>query len=165
MFKKISLILLLFTFCLPSYAEDIQNKTPETAQTLNQTEEAVPNVQEEAKRQRQLAKYYKRVLEREHAIGVQQKIFENWKPVKYMLYSHQYKNDVTAEVQINRSGEIDSCRIVHTSMDKKAENNAIKTIETAAPFGPFPDEITKNKLIIRIRFNNYSALGPSYRYE
>ena len=142
-------------------AEENKNVEPQAQENMQQQTDP----EEDAKIIRLRKKYKRRALAREYAIQVQEKILENWKPVKYLMYSHQYKNNVTAEIKVNKSGSLETYRIVHSMQDKKAENSALKAIKGSAPFVSFPDELTKEKMVIRINFNPYSAIAPSYHFE
>ena len=143
------------------FSTQIQNiRKTNTGEEIQNQQEKDNEASEELRRlllERRAAKQY--------ALETQEKILQNWQPVKYMMYGHQYKNNVTVEVIINKRGNLEQYKVVHSMQDKKAENRAIKAIQDTAPFAPFPDLIRKEKIIIRVKFGEYSSMGPSYHLK
>lgn len=150
---------------LQQLQQEEELKKAEEEELKKQQEEQLKEEKKKKLLEKRRKLYKRRMLERQYAIDTHEKILTKWKPVRYMLYSHQYKNNVTAEIMVNKNGELESCKIVHSELDKKAERNAIKTIKKTAPFEPFPEEVTKSRMMLRVKFGNHADLGPSYRFE
>ena len=109
--------------------------------------------------------YQKEERARQYINNIRQKIMANWTPVKGVFNNQQDKNNITAEIQINKTGELEAVKIVNFAQDNKAESNVLKAIKASAPFASFPVGIDKERVILIINFGNYSAFPPMCRFE
>ena len=92
-------------------------------------------------------------IEQHYIFSAKQKIIQNWHPkTYYSYYKTREANNLSADVTINRNGELIDYRIVHSSQSKDAEKRAIEAIEKASPFDAFPEDIQKESIKFTIRF-------------
>lgn len=92
-------------------------------------------------------------IEKQYIYDAKQKVIQKWHPkTYYSYYKTREANNLSAEITINKNGELVNHKIVNSAQSKDAEKRVLEAIEKAAPFAPFPEDIQKESLKFTIRF-------------
>ena len=85
---------------------------------------------------------------------LEKNIRKNWNARK----SNKYKKITILD------GELVSISLLHSSGNKKCDNNAITAIKSLKPFDPLPSEFTGNETYIEFTFDNKALIVKGIKY-